>query len=82
MLLDSVVVGGDATCSPPYTGLRANVVNSLTLAAYIYGLDSSTTYFYLPFATSSFSTHSLLSSIEVAAQVIRELNNAFLLAFS
>ncbi|PVF93335.1 MFS general substrate transporter [Serendipita vermifera] len=43
---------------------------SLTLAAYIYGLDSSTTYFYVPFATSSFSNHSLLSSIEVAAQVI------------
>ncbi|KAG8807360.1 hypothetical protein FRC17_004496, partial [Serendipita sp. 399] len=43
---------------------------SLGLAAYVYSLDLQTTYFYLQFATSSFSTHSLLASIEVAAQVI------------
>jgi hypothetical protein len=45
---------------------------SLGLAAYVYSLDQTTTYFYISFATSSFSHHSLLSSIEVAAQVIRE----------
>lgn len=43
---------------------------SLGLAAYVYSLDLTTTYFYTAFATSSFSHHSLLSSIEVAAQVI------------
>ncbi|PVF93334.1 MFS general substrate transporter [Serendipita vermifera] len=43
---------------------------SLGLAAYVYSLDQTTTYFYVSFATSSFATHSLLSSIEVAAQVI------------
>lgn len=45
---------------------------SLGLAAYVYSLDQTTTYFYTAFATSSFSHHSLLSSIEVASQVIRE----------
>ncbi|KAG8826628.1 hypothetical protein FRC19_008457 [Serendipita sp. 401] len=43
---------------------------SLGLAAYVYSLDYSTTYFYTPFATSSFSVHSLLSSIEVVSQII------------
>ncbi|KAG8752254.1 hypothetical protein FRC14_007194 [Serendipita sp. 396] len=43
---------------------------SLGLAAYVYSLDLQTTYFYTQFATSSFSTHSLLASIEVAAQII------------
>ncbi|KIM27656.1 hypothetical protein M408DRAFT_16535 [Serendipita vermifera MAFF 305830] len=43
---------------------------SLGLAAYVYSLDNSTTYFYTAFATSSFSHHSLLASIEVAAAVI------------
>ena len=44
---------------------------SLGLAAYVYSLDNSTTYFYTAFATSSFSHHSLLASIEAAAAVIR-----------
>lgn len=45
---------------------------ALGLAAYIYSLDQTTTYFYMAFATSSFQHHSLLSSIEVTAQVVRE----------
>ncbi|CAG7853180.1 SubName: Full=Related to major facilitator MirA {ECO:0000313/EMBL:CCA74161.1} [Serendipita indica DSM 11827] len=43
---------------------------TLGLSAYVYSLDQSTTYFYTAFATSSFSHHSLLSSIEVATLVI------------
>ncbi|KAG8830512.1 hypothetical protein FRC17_004763 [Serendipita sp. 399] len=43
---------------------------SIGLAAYVYSLDYTTTYFYTPFATSSFTVHSLLSSIEVVSQII------------
>lgn len=43
---------------------------SLYLAAYVYSLESSTTYFYTPFATSAFRSHSLLSSVEVVSQLI------------
>ncbi|KII91403.1 hypothetical protein PLICRDRAFT_173255 [Plicaturopsis crispa FD-325 SS-3] len=43
---------------------------SLGLASYIYSLDSSTTYNYLAFATSSFGEHSLISSIQVAQSMI------------
>ncbi|KII88069.1 hypothetical protein PLICRDRAFT_176809 [Plicaturopsis crispa FD-325 SS-3] len=43
---------------------------SLGLAAYIYSLDSSTTSYYLAFATSSFGKHSLISSIQVAQSII------------
>ncbi|KAJ3548443.1 hypothetical protein NM688_g5297 [Phlebia brevispora] len=42
----------------------------LGLASYIYSLDGSTTYTYLAYATSTFSEHSLISSIQVAQSVI------------
>ncbi|KAJ6502389.1 drug:h+ antiporter [Mycena sanguinolenta] len=39
---------------------------SLALAAYIYSLDSTTTYTYLTYATSEFGSHNLLGPIQVA----------------
>lgn len=44
--------------------------NRIALVAYVYSLDGSTSYLYLAFATSSFSDHSLLSSIGVAQAII------------
>ncbi|KAJ7343319.1 major facilitator superfamily domain-containing protein [Mycena albidolilacea] len=43
---------------------------SLGLAAYIYSLDSTTTYTFLTYATSEFKSHSLLGSIQVAQGII------------
>ncbi|KAI0691091.1 drug:h+ antiporter [Cerioporus squamosus] len=40
------------------------------LASYIYSLDGQTTYNYLPFATSAYDKHSLISTIQVAQSVI------------
>lgn len=42
----------------------------LGLASYIYSLDGQTTYTYLAYATSTFSEHSLISSIQVAEGII------------
>ncbi|TFK23755.1 ferrichrome-type siderophore transporter [Coprinopsis marcescibilis] len=42
----------------------------LGLAAYIYSLDGTTTYSYLAFATSAFSKHSLLSTVQVVQIII------------
>lgn len=60
--------------------LPRTVVESLTtllyrlgLASYIYSLDGSTTYTYLAYATSTFSEHSLISSIQVAQSIISKL---------
>lgn len=44
--------------------------DSLGLASYIYSLDGTTTYFYLPYATSEFDKHSLISTIQVAQAVV------------
>ncbi|KAF4609777.1 hypothetical protein D9613_012059 [Agrocybe pediades] len=43
---------------------------SLGLAAYIYSLDGTTTYFYLAYGTSNFDRHSFLSTIQVAQAII------------
>ena len=43
---------------------------SLSLAAYVYSLDSCTTSIYLSYVASSFEEHSLISSIEIAQTVI------------
>ncbi|KAF7338159.1 hypothetical protein MVEN_02040800 [Mycena venus] len=43
---------------------------SLGLAAYIYSLDSTTTYTYLTYATSEFGSHNLLGPIQVAQGII------------
>ncbi|KAJ7271946.1 drug:h+ antiporter [Mycena haematopus] len=43
---------------------------SLGLAAYIYSLDSTTTYTYLTYATSEFGGHNLLGPIQVAQGII------------
>ena len=40
------------------------------LASYAYSLDYQTTSNYLPFATSHFGAHSLISSIQVAQSII------------
>ncbi|KAI0801567.1 hypothetical protein C8Q74DRAFT_1215116, partial [Fomes fomentarius] len=40
------------------------------LASYIYSLDNQTTYNYLPWATSDYDKHSLISTIQVAQSVI------------
>ncbi|KAF7791098.1 hypothetical protein EIP86_002059 [Pleurotus ostreatoroseus] len=42
----------------------------LSLAAYVYSLDSCTTSIYLSYVASSFEEHSLISSIEIAQTVI------------
>lgn len=47
-----------------------SVSTSLGLASYIYSLDGTTTYFYLPYATSEFDKHSLISTIQVAQAVV------------
>ncbi|KAK7020478.1 major facilitator superfamily domain-containing protein [Favolaschia claudopus] len=43
---------------------------SLGFAAYIYSLDGTTTYAYLPYATSEFSAHRLLGPIQVTQGII------------
>ncbi|KAJ7046973.1 drug:h+ antiporter [Mycena alexandri] len=43
---------------------------SLGLAAYIYALDGTTTYTYLPYAVSEFGSHSLLGPIQVTQGII------------
>jgi hypothetical protein len=40
----------------------------------MYSLDGSTTSFYLTFAASSLEDHSLISSVQVAQSIIRELS--------
>ncbi|KZT38553.1 MFS general substrate transporter [Sistotremastrum suecicum HHB10207 ss-3] len=42
----------------------------LALASYMYSLDGSTTSYYLTFATSEFSEHALISSVQVAQGII------------
>lgn len=65
--------------------VRVNVISSrgrpdillifrLGLAAYIYSLDSQTTYAYLTFAASDLNDHSLISSIQTAQSIISELH--------
>ena len=62
-----------ASCSraphthPPRGTRRAHRIG---LASYIYSLDGQTTYNYLPFATSAYDRHSLISTIQVAQSVI------------
>lgn len=53
-------------------GRYSRLFISLSLASYIYSLDSSTTSSYLSFAASSFGEHSLISSVQVAQSVIGE----------
>lgn len=55
--------------------LHLRTLCSLGLAAYIYSLDGTTTYFYLNFATSSFGEHSLISPIQVAQSIISQLSH-------
>lgn len=63
---------------PPSLHIRVRPRNSLGLAAYIYSLDSSTTSYYLAFATSSFGKHSLISSIQVAQSIISAFQPSFI----
>lgn len=44
--------------------------HSLGLAAYIYSLDGSTSWYYLTFAASSFGGHSYIATIQVAQAII------------
>lgn len=49
---------------------RCCIFFSLFLVAYAYGLDGTLRYTYQPYATSSFSTHSTLATINVLRSVI------------
>ena len=48
------------------------MLDRIGLASYIYSLDGQTTYNYLPFATSAYDRHSLISTIQVAQSVISQ----------
>lgn len=51
---------------------------SIALIAYVYSLDSNTTSSFLPFATSAFSSHSSIGTIEVAAEIIAAVGKPFI----
>jgi hypothetical protein len=48
----------------------------LTEEALAFALDGSTTYNYLPLATSAFNQHGLLSTVNTASDIMSELNFA------
>ncbi|KAK0501456.1 MFS general substrate transporter [Armillaria luteobubalina] len=51
---------------------------SIALIAYVYSLDSNATSSFLPFATSAFSSHSSIGTIEVAAEIIAAVGKPFI----
>ncbi|KAG9099375.1 hypothetical protein FRC06_005345 [Ceratobasidium sp. 370] len=54
------------------------LVISITLAAYMYSLDGSTTWTYLAFAGSALNNHSLIATVQVAQSIIVACGKPFI----
>ncbi|CCH46047.1 Siderophore iron transporter [Wickerhamomyces ciferrii] len=55
---------------------------SLLICAWVYTLDSSTTYNYGPYATSQFNKHSMLSTLQIATKIMGSVCKPMLAKFS
>ncbi len=55
---------------------------SLLICAWVYSLDSSTTYNYGPYATSSFKHHSMLSTLNIATSIMSSVCKPIIAKFA
>ncbi|KAF9020549.1 MFS general substrate transporter [Hymenopellis radicata] len=55
---------------------------SIALLAYVYSLDSNTTSSFLPFATSAFSAHATIGTIDTACDIIGAVGKPFIAKFA